>query len=266
MKRCLTLFGVLLTLCAYSHLTVSSAKADAHRVFRFNTKPQCVVACGIENGCQVCVGGTTGRICFTSDCNNCTTSGTCGRPGLGEIRTFIVESPNRDEIKRSPESIPQQDPEPEAQESFRLDRDTIKEIAIVHPRFAATLANINVYGFSPELKVYRVHWTPVELSPDDIDAFLDKSANPEFFERYNRRGQELNRLIQKGLMEVIVYDLTVESSVNTRTIKLSVRNDPAKITVDPQYSLLEITLQYEDKAINNEGIKGVLKTKTWRID
>jgi len=156
-------------------------------------------------------------------------------------------------------------PEPEARKAFRLESDIIREIARAHPRFAATLANINVFGFDPKLRVYRVHWTPVEISSDDIDAFLDRHAHPGFFEQYNRRGRELNRLIQKGSLEKILYILTVASSKNATMISLSVRNDLRTIPADPPYSALEMTLQDEDAVIGTQGTVKFTKS-TWHIN
>ena len=236
MKRYLTAIGIMFHLCAFVFFVPTIAQAGDYHSYKFRPSRQNCVQCGWLGLCHACVGGGNKLSCITPDCGSCIGSGTCN--GRGDIES--IKHSNDPDEQTSLKDVPRNQP----QKPFTLDVDLIREIAQAHPRFAATLANINAFGFYAE--VYSVHWTPVEISPGDIDAFIDRSSRPGFFEEYNREARRINGLIQKGLVEEIVYDVSVEGSDDdTRVIKLSVRNDPQTIKVDPPYSSLQITLRYE---------------------
>lgn len=243
MKRYYTPLVIFFGICAFAYLTTSTAQANSVYAFEHNhPRPDCVT-CGWQAVCRACVSGGTGLSCITPDCGSCITSGRCGG-GYG-----WVEGAKKQSSDSGKQASRRQVPKSKIKETITLETNLIREIAHVHPRFAATLANINAFGgFNSEF--YRVHWTPVEISAGDIEAFLNRNASPVFFEQYNQKARELNKLIQKGLVEEIIYDLSIEDSdetsdANTQKIRLSMVNDHTKVKIDPPYSSLEITLRHE---------------------
>ncbi|HKQ04859.1 MAG TPA: hypothetical protein VJ464_06990 [Blastocatellia bacterium] len=115
----------------------------------------------------------------------------------------------------------------------------IRNIAEKHARFAATLAEMNVYGITPGTR--RVYWTPYPLSSPDIEAFLNKSGHSRFFKHYDAEVRKLNVLIQKGELSDIVYDISIKQTEDGAwSIKLQVEDETAAASVDPAYSRLEI--------------------------
>jgi len=145
------------------------------------------VQCDVQGDCRVCVGGGDGQSCNTPDCATCTVSGFCSG-GYGAFCGPGV-SPRRES------------------RTFRIDADLIREIGAQNPRFAATLANQNVFGF--HAGVYRVYWTPVEISPDDVEFFLNRKESTAFFDKWNDRARAMNSQIRKGAITEVRYSMTV---------------------------------------------------------
>lgn len=254
MKKSQTLFVVLLAVCAFAYFMPATAQADSRGLLHLARTGDCV-KCGMQGSCKACKSGNEGLSCITPDCNNCMVYDACS--GESQLKRRSPDSDGQAAVKpgRGSGSLPLN--------PFKLDASLIREIAQFHPRFAATLANINTFG-GFTAKVIRVHWTPVEIYAQDIDWFLNGCPRSGFFEEYTRRGQELNLQIQKGLIEDIVYELSIESlDADINIIRLSMQNDPRNITVDPPYSLLEITLSNEwaDKSKSTKVVK-----PTWIIN
>ncbi len=173
------------------------------------------VDCGMANGCRVCVGGGDALTCTTSGCFGCTIDGFC-RPNPDFRSDPILES------------------------GIKLDRRTIREIAVVHPRFAATLALQNNVGARMPAKT---HWTPVELTTQDIGAFLnDGEESQAILKRLDRKARKLNKRIINGELAEVVHEVSVSrESPTLLAVKLLVTKSSP---VDPPYSSLAIRLYY----------------------
>jgi hypothetical protein len=176
---------------------------------------QCV-NCGLRHDCQACVAtGVGGNGCYTPDCSTCTVEGICTGAGAGGL--------GFQEVSRQ-SALP-----------FRLDNQVITKIAALHPRFAATLANMNYHGL--RTGTYSVSWTPVHLSPSDIDFFIRRSEHSDFFRRFNDNAMRINLLISEGKVSDIEYHVVVEMVERQLNVELSVVRDSA---VDPLYKHLLI--------------------------
>ena len=101
-------------------------------------------------------------------------------------------------------------PESQTTATFKVSQSLILDIAKRHPRFAATLANQNMFGF--EFGKSQVNWTPIELACSDIPPFLNKSENKAFFDRYNERAKKINMQVQAGKGSMILYDMNVSQA------------------------------------------------------
>jgi hypothetical protein len=253
MKRTLILGLILLSPFALAPLRSNATYSKP------NSRPGSVVFprivdcvhCAMRGDCRSCQGGGSSSDCGTPDCSSCWESGSCDTgSGIGGILKASAQS-------GSPSGSAAETP-------LRIDKGVIQEIGAVHPRFGATLANINVFGFYDGTQ--HVYWTPVEISAKDIDAFLSRREHPEYFAKLNNRARRFNRLIQEGKLSEIVYDVVVASSDSkTRTIKIQVRNAPANLSVDPPYSSLEITLVYAEESSKRLAGEKPIGT-TWHID
>jgi hypothetical protein len=255
MKKTFPLCFILLAPLALASLTgIASYHSSAHISAALGafTRSQDCVHCATRGDCKSCQGGGTSSDCNTPDCSTCWTGGTCGGGGgIGGI--YLKANAQSGLPSRSDSDVP-----------LRIGQDVIEEIAAVHPRFGATLANINVFGFYDGLQ--HVYWAPVKISANDIDAFLSRREHTEYFAKLNNRARRLNRLIQEGKATEIVYDLVVESSDSkTRTIKMQVTSNPANPSVDPPYASLQITLHYaEESSKRLAGVKPI--GTTWQIN
>lgn len=105
----------------------------------------------------------------------------------------------------------------------KLDDDVIRKVAVVNIRMAATLANINHVGGFKET-VYTVHWTPVPL--ESIEPFLNRARWGDFFERYDREARRLNKLIEEGKLEEVVYKVDVDEK------RICIRSQLEKCEID----------------------------------
>ena len=255
MKRTLTLGLILLAPFALAPLSgnatySSNANSSSAGLAAFSRIVGCV-HCGTRGDCKSCQGGGASSDCNTPDCSNCWQGGSCDDGGgIGGILKANAQSGLS---SASASEMP-----------LRIGRGVIEEIAAVHPRFGATLANINVFGFYDGLQ--HVYWTPVEISANDIGAFLSRREHPKYFAKLNNHARRLNRLIQEGKVTEIVYDVVVGSSDSkTRTIKMQVRSTPANPSVDPPYSSLEITLLYAEESSKRLAGEKPIET-IWHID
>jgi hypothetical protein len=255
MKKTLPLCFILLAPFTLASLTSNASyHSSAHisaAVGAFARSQGCV-HCGLRGDCKICQGGGSAAYCNTPDCSSCWEGGSC-EGGGGGIGGILKANAQAGLPSRSDSEVP-----------LRIGRDVIEEIAAVHPRFGATLANINVFGFYDGLQ--HVYWAPVKISANDIDAFLSRREHPEYFAKLNNRARRLNRLIQEGKATEIVYDVVVESSDSkTRTIKMEVRSNPANPSVDPPYSSLQITLRYAEESSKRLAGEKPIGT-TWQIN
>jgi hypothetical protein len=91
--------------------------------------------------------------------------------------------------------------------TFKLDAALILDIGKEHPRFAATLANQNIFGI--QFGKARVNWTPIELTSAEIPAYLDKPAHKAFFEDLEKRSREINLQVEAGKISPILYEENV---------------------------------------------------------
>lgn len=129
-----------------------------------------------------------------------------------------------------------------------FDPRLIREIAVKHPRFAATLAGLNNGGGLTDA-YSKIFWTPVEITQNDVEWWLKPGQqSAEFFKALSEKARSIN---QNGAPPTI-YELTLEQlpDPSLATFRLRVVNGNA---VDPSYSLLEVDL-----------VNG--KAKGWRIN
>lgn len=180
---------------------------------------QACVGCGFKHGCASCVGGGTAVYCETFNCGACEEDGYCVP---GTTRASLAVSDSSGKLRQ-----------------IRLSEKVIRQISALHPRFAITLAEMNVYGFSPGKR--RVYWTPVELTSSDVEAFLHKGTHASFFDDYDEKARALNRLIQAGELSRIVYAISIENTDTAWSIKVEVQGDLT--AVDPTFSTLEIQVK-----------------------
>ncbi len=199
--------------------------------------PQCV-GCGLEDDCKACVGGDS-SYCRTFNC------GACGEGGACHGLILSASSVSSRDGRR-----------------LKLPSDLIMEISAKHPRFAITLAEMNVYGISPG--EHRIHWTPVTLASSDIDAFLNKGDHSRFFKRYDAEARRLNRLVKNGELSDIVYAVSVSRTAEDGwLIRMQVRGQMiTSLAGDPAYSVLEI--QVEPQATTSAPERS-RKSITWQI-
>lgn len=145
---------------------------------------------------------------------------------------------------------------------LKFDLGTIREIAAVHPRFAATLASLNHKG-GLGYKVSHHSWTPVELKAEDVEWwFRPKEEAAPFFRDLNQRARSINKLILSGAVAPVVYEILVKESADSSTRVMTLRvvsNSP----VDPPYSSLEIVST--DVGMRDASNKGQ-STTSWRIN
>jgi hypothetical protein len=195
-----------------------------------NTKPKATpglrqvacVSCGYNNGnCRTCVGGGTATYCTTFNCGLCGEDGEC--------------SQNLSSAKPSIQSVTTT----KEKEPLTISSSVIRDIGLAHPRFAITLAEMNVYGISPGEQ--RLYWTPKTFSSSDVEMFLNKGAHSKYFRQYDREIRGINRLIQKGELSDIVYRISTKLTEDgSWWIRMQVESDltSAASVGDPSYSTL----------------------------
>jgi hypothetical protein len=186
--------------------------------FGITTSPQCV-ACFRQRGsdgswnCWECVSAASGSTsCRTPKCESFTHTGSPypSRPGFEEQR-----SSNLGEGK------------------FKIDNDTIREIAQKHPRFAATLAQSNSEGW--DSRSYETKWVVFPLSAGDVEYWLRPRTDREaqvFFKQVKEQARWID--------DIVTYEVKVIETDTSKNLTLSVVGDlPAN---DPSYRTLHMTL------------------------
>lgn len=224
---------VVVILVALISLAVGATKNHSGSARR--VRPSCI-GCGWVGDCRSCESNGGFQHCRTPDCSTCSESDGCDLElesveGQGQVNVQSARGKSR---------------------TFRINSAIIKEVGAKHPRFGATLANFNMFGFSAG--VHRVHWTPVAISSEDMDRFIDRSAHQSFFKKYNQRASKINRQIQRGEVAEVLYIVTIgQQDSHTWTVKLQVAGNSAPIltTSDPAYSSLELTALFNDMEVEN---------------
>ena len=204
------------------------------------SRPACV-QCGFRDDCRSCVSGGNASFCETLNCGACEESGDCAQ-------VFITQE---QAIRREPA------------EPLTLSSKVIKDIGLTHPRFAATLAEMGVYGITPGTR--RVKWTPVPLTPSDVEAFLGKDAHRRFFKQFDKEARRLNRLIQNGELSDIVYAVSINANDDgSWSLQLKLTSDPSTATVDPPYSTLDLQVAGPQAALSTSDGQSK-RNVTWQI-
>jgi len=195
--------------------------------------------------------------CTHVTCYDCAVEGVCLPPGdespsppqtalihsQFSIHTFLPKSQQKN---ASSQLIP----------PLKIDPGVIRQIAAVHPRFAATLATFNLRGGLGATTAMQ-HWTPVDISAEDVEWWLKPEKDSAiFFEGVNEKAREINRLILQGKLAPVVYAISVDLSEQILTLRV-ISNGSAK---DPNYSLLQIKLA-DKKTPDNKW----RTAKEWRI-
>lgn len=208
---------------------------------------QCVT-CGWNGGCRTCVGGGSGANCDCVDCSTCSPGGICntGSDGL-QLKAITVRPPSNqysNHVDQEPANNAGTIAPSYADQPLRLDPALIREVGAKHPRFGATLANRNSFGFLPGTRT--IYWTPIEISSTDMNVFLNRKEHDQFFKKYNEKAREINLRIQKGEISEIVYKLLVERlDQATWTINLQLVGTSLP-EIDPPYSSFELRLVCAD--------------------
>jgi hypothetical protein len=214
---------------------------------------QSCVRCAFNGGgCRTCMGGGNAVYCETFNCGLCSEDGECD----GGIGGSML---SKNQSVQSTTPTTSKDSEP-----LRISSRVIREIATMHPRFAITLAEMNIYGIFPGER--RLYWTPIKLSTSDVEKFLSKEAYSKYFRRYDQEVRKLNRLIQKGELTDIVYRVsTKQTEEGSWTIMMHVEGELAATSwVDPAYSTLEIHVSGAQSVQGAMGERSQRKV-TWQI-
>lgn len=124
---------------------------------------------------------------------------------------------------------------------LKFDPSTIREIAAVHPRFAATLASYNRTG-GLTYKVSSQAWTPVEIKPEDVEWWFKSAEDAApFFGALCQKAQGINKLILRGEVAPVVYQISVNDSGDTATQIVTLQAISTSPT-DPPFSSLQIVV------------------------
>ena len=212
-------------------------------------RPVCV-HCTFNGGCRACSGGGGALYCETFNCAACSEEGECdGGPG-GILRA----SPKIAAVAKS-------------EEPLRISARIIRDIGMMHPRFAITLAEMNGYG-GVSSGERRIYWTPIKFSSSDVEKFLKKEAHSKYFKQFDREVRRLNGLIQTGELSDIVYRVsTKQTDDGGWSIKMHVESVlTAASTVDPAFSTLQIQARSSQAAQAAVGDRSRTKTTfEWQI-
>jgi hypothetical protein len=232
-------------------------------------KAQCV-KCNVNEStwCWECVASDESAAirCPEVSCYSCRSNGVC-------IIQNGIGGQNSQEIGASVQSIVRPACDSKTLEAIarddaalrmaplKFDPQIIREIAAVHPRFAATLASYNRTG-GLSYKVSHQAWTPIELEAADVEWWFKSSedASP-FFSSLCQKAQPVNKLIRSGEVIPIVYDISVTESADSATRVISLQA-ASRSAIDPPYSLLEIVVT--DGGLGGTSNAGQ-STMSWRI-
>lgn len=258
-SMCVVMLGVI----ALSIPGTRSLSATPHR----RSASGSCVQCGFNaNNCRTCVGGGGALMCETFNCGVCEETGDCGGEGgpEGGGEPSPETPPKQEEPKggapknKNKNASPKQDPPsntrnknestPIPNKEGRIDGQTIRRIALMHPRFAATLANLN-YASSQSRSI-TVHWTPVKISSKDIEAFINRKEHYDYFKKFEEESRRLNSLIYTGRLTEIVYNVTIQNpNPYAQIIRIQAVGEYASSSMDPAYSLLEVRTTYSKSAV-----------------
>jgi len=200
---------------------------------------QCVM-CGQRNGCYACVGGGAAAACYTFDCASCVTSGICGKGGGGGGTGDVIKSPEH----------PQK-----SDRIFTLDASLVRMVATIHPRLAATLANLSSVGLKAD--TYSVHWLPVPLKESDVDAFIHRSQHQAFFTKFSEQSRRVGEQVAAGEVHEIVFQIRAEEIEGGMTLTMTVLSGSE---LDPPLKSLTV------KAMGDSQDPGLLRFADWSID
>ena len=195
------------------------------------------VQCKVVENCRVCVGGGDANTCMTAEpqCEACIEMGICP-PGSGFADGKSGESCTVSEKSFDPNK------------KIRISREIISEIAQAHPRFAASLENINKFGFGAG--PYRVKWTPTELSADDVRLIINPDYdNKKYYSDRLAKAMTKNQQIRQGLEKEIVYLITIEE-INDFTKMIRLQTESGSIS-ENRYSSLEIIVKSNAGNVSN---------------
>jgi len=204
--------------------------------------------------------------CPEVSCYSCKVSGVCIIQGLSSTQNLLESDTTAQKVVRpacDPKTLEAiaRDDAALRMAPLKFDPNTIREIAAVHPRFAATLASYNRTGGLTH-KVGRQVWTPIELKAEDVEWWFKSSEDAApFFGSLCQKAQPINKLIRSGEVSPIIYDISVTESADSATRVVTVQA-ASNSAIDPPYSLLEIV-------VSNGGV-GVASntgrsTISWRI-
>lgn len=235
MKGSILLIAALLT-SVWASLTwgVFSVAHAGHLPSKTSNPVTQCVQCEVRSGCWACVGGGQADSCPNVNCEECTVRGLCE----GGI--------NRPSLASAKPSTP----------VIKLDAETIRDIAKVHPRFAATLAKLSRNGISGD---YYMYWTPVQLEAEDIEFYLADRKSRILPKKLDRKVRRLNQLIENGELQPIIYRIWVDDgSPSGPVVRLRVVNGGQQ---DPPYTSLEV------KVISDSAFATARQTKAeWKIE
>lgn len=125
--------------------------------------------------------------------------------------------------------------------SFKFAPNTIRELAAIHPRFAATLAGLNKAG-GPTDNYSKIFWAPVDISTADVEYWLKpEQESATFFEQFNRKAKRANTKVKKGKLEPVIYEITFEEGPSSSLATLELRVIKGAPN-DPPYSSMELKL------------------------
>jgi len=268
----------LFTFVAFIAVLFPNGHSAIATLYRANASSACVHCAFNAGGCRSCTGGGNALYCETFNCSVCSEEGECvngggqKEPDGPKDEPKGSESKNRNEKENRNESqnknstkndnknsSPKKDTsrntslqmmdgiEPQSNK-FRIDSSTIKRIANKHPRFAATLAFLG--RAKSHSRSCVVHWTPVEIDSGQIDGLLNSRENDTYSKELEEKAHGLNRLIQAGRLEEIVYYVTSENPTPyVQVIRLKLEQENMAAAIDPAYSFLEIRTTYTKNAL-----------------
>jgi hypothetical protein len=118
-----------------------------------------------------------------------------------------------------------------------LSDETIREIAAVHPRFAATLARIRNVPVSSG--THQVYWTPVGFTAKDVERYITPQDQSKALSQSQQEAvRRANLEVEEGKLTNISYLVTVNAlDASSGRLILEVTSGSY---LDPAYSGLEL--------------------------
>lgn len=140
---------------------------------------------------------------------------------------------------------------------LRVDRETIRQIAAVHPRFAAIIATLGTSFANKGIPLQRgkAFWAPIELKAEE--AMLYTKTWQKSSDSSKKIAEKIKQAHLQGIPKATyIFFLEETSDSSFATLRL-VADEPAQN--DPPYTLLVIELVRKSVIIPEWGIK------SWRI-